>query len=559
MKNYKKVLLASTMIAATLSITACSKDEPAPETTAPATETPATTETTPAATGDVTGRTLFQNVNARKAFALGFNKQYIVDTILNNGSTSADYFIPRNFILAPDGGDWRDSTTTYMSYDVAAAQEHWAKAKEELGFETIEVEFLNFDTEAAKTMAEFIKSELEQNLEGLTLTIKPIPFQQKLEELRAGNFDMSLAGWGPDYLDATTFLDMWLSDSAYNDGKYNSPTYDALVRNDETDEAARYANHTEAERLLLEEDAAIASIYQRARVGLNKPELTGIVSHTFGPDYTFEWVELDREDKMLHLIETSKAPTLDANMVTDAVSFGVMNAINENLISLGKEGSDVIPGIAESWDISEDGLTYTFHLREGATFVDYTGAYVADITAQSFVDSWTRLEDPATAANYAYMVRDVAHMDTFTAIDDYTLEVKLTQETPWFLSLLAFGTFGPIDQATVDKFGTTYGTTLETTISSGPFYLSQWNFSERMVVTKNPTYWNAENVKIDGIDWRVIEGVDQETSLAMYFNNEIDRVALSGENVETYKDHDDVYAFGDPTMWYLIFNQAGQN
>ncbi len=555
MKNYQKVLLASTMVAATLATTACGSKEPAAPEATPETGTEATA---PAATGTVTAKQVLANANARKAISMAFNKEYIVNSILKNGSTPADYFVPKNFILNPDGGDWRDGAGSYSAYDITKAQEYWTKAKEELGFDTIEIKLTIQDAETAKTTAEFAKSELEQNLPGLTLTIVPLPFQQKLEAESAGDFEITYSGWGPDYLDARTFLDMWLVDNGSNNAGYNNPAYDALVKTTETDVAARYASLVEAERVLLEDDAVLAPIYQRALTFLTRPEYTGLVRHTFGPDYTYQWVELNRDDKVLHLLETAKAPTLDPNLSTDAVSFNILNAINENLVSLGQDGSSVIPGVATTWDVSEDGLTYTFHLRDDVTFVDYTGAEVGKVTAQSFVDSWDRLAADETAATYQFMVKDVANMESYTAIDDTTLEVKLAAPTPWFLSLLTFGTFGPIDSAKMAEFGSAYGTTLETTISSGPFYLSSWNFSERMVLSKNPSYFDASTVKIDGIDFRVIEGVDNETAVSMYFNNEIDRTGLSGERVEMYADHADVSKDATPSMWYFLFNVRGE-
>ncbi len=554
MKNYQKVLLASTMVAAALATTACGSEDNGTTTDA-GTEAEATTTTD----GTVTSKQVLGNANARKAIAMAFNKQYIVETILNNGSIAADYFVPANFITNPDGGDWRDGAGTYLSYDVAKAQEYWATAKQELGFDTIEIVLTIQDSEAAKTIAEFVKSEVEQNLEGLTLTISPLPFQQKLEAEKSADFDITFAGWGPDYLDARTFLDMWLSDNGSNNAGYNNPTYDGLVRNDEMDETVRYTNLVEAERLILEEDAIMAPIYQRASVILTKPEVSGLVTHTFGADYSYQWVELNRDDKMLHLIQHVKTPTLDPNLGSDAASFDALNAINEGLVSLGQDGTSVIPGVATTWDVSEDGLTYTFHLRDDVTFVDYTGAEVGKVTAQSFVDSWDRLASDETAATYQFMVKDVANMESYTAVDDYTLEVKLTKQTPWFESLLSFPCFGPIDSAKLAEFGSAYGTTLETTISSGPFYLSTWNFSERMVFTKNPSYFDADTVKIDGVDNRVIEGVDNETMVSMYFNNEIDRtLGLSGENVTTYGEHADASVLPSPTMWYLLFNVRGE-
>lgn len=504
-------------------------------------------------TSHITGDVLVKNVNARKAIACGYDEEYICNDILADGSLSANYFVPVGFLQNPEGGDYRDGIDTYQNYNVEEAKAYWDMAKMELGFETAELELLNYDDENSKKIGEFLKSELEQNLEGLTVTVKMVPYQQKLDLGVEGDFQVNINRWGPDYLDARTFLDMYLSDNGYNESGYNSSVYDDLVKGDYSTEEERYAAFVEAERVLLEEDAPLAPLYQSNKIMLSKPELSGVVAHSYAADFSYQWAELDRENKFLNLLVDAKAPSLDTNMATDAVSFDILNAIGEGLVSLGKEGSNVIPGIAESWDVSEDGLTYTFHLRDDATFVNYMGEVVGNVTAQSFVDSWERLENPDTNAIYGFMVRDTANIDTYTAIDDYTLGVTLTEVTPWFLSLMSFGTFQPIHMESLEKFGDSYGTTFATTISSGPFYLSDWSFNERVVMSKNVHYFDADSVKIDGINQRVIEGVENDTALGMYFNGEIDRVALSGENVVTYKEHDDAEIVNDSRIYYLDF------
>ncbi len=547
MKQFVKYALATTVLT-TAVLTGCgdTSTESTVDTGEEAVEASATSE--------VTGADLVKNLNARKAIAKGFNKEYIVSTILNDGSIPADYIIPANFIFDENGKDFREDGGLYSTYDVAAAQEYWNKAKEELGFDTVTLKLSHYDNENDKKIAEYLKLELEQNLVGLTLELTAVPKQQKIADVRAGNFEMTLSGWGPDYLDASTFLDCWKTGNGYNDPHYTNTTYDELASTSASDPSARWTNFLEAEKILLEDDVPIVPVYQKSITILQKPEVSNIVYHPFGAEYSFQWAELDRDDKVLNLITDTKPGSLDATLVTDNETFLMMNNVFEGLVSLGQDGTSVIPGVAETWDV--DGLTYTFHLREGHEYVDYTGAVVGEVKAQDFVYAWDRLQDESLAAPYSFLVKEVAHMASYEAVDDYTLKVTLTEETPWFLSLMSFGSFMPINEEIANQYGDTYGTTAETTVYSGPFYLSEWNFAERYVLTKNPNHFDADTVKIDKVNMRIIEGLDNETSVQMYFNGEIDKTILTAERVETYAEHADSQVIAQPRMIYAAFNVA---
>ncbi len=547
MKQFLKYAVATTVLT-TAVMTGCG--DTGTETTTETEGGEATVEAM--ATTEITGADLVKNLSARKAIAMGFNKEYIVNTILNDGSLPSDYIIPANFIYDESGKDFRQDGGLYSTYDVAKAQEYWAAAKTELGFGTVTVKLSHYDNENDKKIAEYLKLELEQNLEGLVLEISAVPKQQKIADVRSGNFEMTLSGWGPDYLDASTFFDCWKTGNGYNDPHYSNTTYDELVSTSASEPVLRWENFIEAERILLEEDVPIVPVYQKSVTVLQKPEVKNIVFHPFGADYSFQWVELDRDDKILNLVTDTKPGSLDVSLVTDAETFQLMNGVFEGLVSLGPDGTSVIPGVAETWDV--DGLTYTFHLRQGHDYVDYTGAVVGEVKAQDFVYSWDRLQDETLAAPYSFMVDEVAHIASYEAVDDYTLKVTLTEETPWFLTLMSFGSFLPLNEELMNQYGETYGTTAETTVYSGPFYLSDWDFAERYVMTKNPNFFEADTVKIDKVNMRIIEGLDNETSVQMYFAGEIDKTILTAERVEQYAEHADAKVIAQPRMNYLAFN-----
>ncbi|TYS65706.1 peptide ABC transporter substrate-binding protein [Sutcliffiella horikoshii] len=234
------------------------------------------------------------NVNIRKAIAMGFNKQDMADYVLNNGSIPANYSVPVEFVQHPETGeDFREKNGDMNAFDAEKAKEHWEKGLEELGTEAVTIEILGGDTETAKTMQEYLQNQLQENLPGLTIKLKEVPFAQRLDLDAAMDYDMQLAGWGPDYLDAISFANLWITDGGNNKMGYSNAEYDKLLNDVMTtyanDPAKRFEAMQEAERILLEEDAAIAPIYQRGTTRLWKPYVQNVYRHNFGPDFSYKW------------------------------------------------------------------------------------------------------------------------------------------------------------------------------------------------------------------------------------------------------------------------------
>jgi len=344
---------------------------------------------------------------------------------------------------------------------------------------------------------------------------------------------------------------MLITDGGYNEVGYPNASYDRLVGTDSSDPQKRWDNMVEAERILLEEDVVLAPLYQRTGIVLQKPDVTNIIEHDFGPDFSFKWVQ--SADGQLNLLDSTAIPTLDTNLATDSVSFNALNQYAEGLVRLGQTGSDVVSGVAETW--SNEGLVYTFNLRTDAVWVDHTGAEIGNVVAGDFVYGWNRLTT-LDGAQYSYMLADTAHISSFVATDDYTLVVTLDSDTPWFLSLMTFPSFYPVNQESVELHGDLYGTSNDTTAYNGAFYLSSWTPNETRLFTKNDSYWDAAVVELQTINYRVISGVENETAVTMYFDGDIDRTGLSGERVDLYKNHDEARPTMSPVIFYLMFNQG---
>ena len=275
--------------------------------------------------GTATAAEVLANKNARAAISMIIDKQAYCDVILNNGSIPTSTFTPKG--LAFDNGkDYTDLTEGMgYEYNEEQAKELWEKAKEEVGFDTVEMELLTYDHDTGKRTGEYIQSELS-DLEGLTVKVSNLPFKQKLERETNGEFDLAFSGWVADYPDPLTYLSTMQTGNQFsNQVGYNSEEYNKLI-----EEAMKlpitegYAKYAEAEKLMLE-DGYLAPIYQKASAYLEKDYVSGIVNNSWGADYTYTYADVDKDDKVLNLATSSDIPTLDLSKATDQQSFQTAN------------------------------------------------------------------------------------------------------------------------------------------------------------------------------------------------------------------------------------------
>jgi len=172
----------------------------------------------------------------------------------------------------------------------------------------------------------------------------------------------------------------------------------------------------------------------------------------------------------------------------------------EGLTTKDKEGS-IVPGMAEKWDISDDGLTYTFQIRDNAKWSDGE-----PVTAHDFVYTWQRAVDPMVASEYSYQLAPIKNAAAITAgempidnlgaraIDDLTLEVTLEAPTAYFLELTAFPTYFPVRRDIIEEYGDKWTFTPETYISNGPYKMTERSIDDKIVMEKNEHYWNIESL-----------------------------------------------------------------
>ncbi|MFB1050082.1 peptide ABC transporter substrate-binding protein [Paraliobacillus sp. JSM ZJ581] len=232
------------------------------------------------------------NKNIRKAIAMSINKQDLVDVILANGSIPSNGAVPKDFTAHPETEeDFREINGDLITEDKEAAKELWAKGLEELGVDSVELGYLGGDSDVALEMDAYVKDQLEENLEGLTVEVVSVPFEERISRNEKGEYDIQASGWGPDYIDPNTWLEMWTSTSPYMTNNYNNEEYDSLIAeaNNEllTDTTKRYENLLKAEKVLME-DAGIAPLYQRSRAYLWRPSVKGVNVNPMGAHFTYK-------------------------------------------------------------------------------------------------------------------------------------------------------------------------------------------------------------------------------------------------------------------------------
>lgn len=272
----------------------------------------------PAGTTDK-AKLMIQDVDVRRALSLAIDKQYYTDVALANGSFPADYYVPFDFYADANGNDFRTrmeqkyptltegkytmldgslAPSGFNHYNKAEALRLWNAAKAEYGVganEEVVFTFLVHTHKSWTALYDHVKAEVEKNLPGAKLNVVSITFGEKLERAQTGDFDILFSGWGPDYMDPTTFLDLYLTGSGQNNGKYSNATFDKLVRDakqGKTSGEERFDDLLEAEKILLSDDVVLMPIFQSKGVGLRNPKIQNLWGQKVGPDYILKWVDI---------------------------------------------------------------------------------------------------------------------------------------------------------------------------------------------------------------------------------------------------------------------------
>ena len=276
------------------------------------------------------------------------------------------------------------------------------------------------------------------------------------------------------------------------------------------------------------------------------------------------------DGRYLGVMLSTNVMSLDTNLATDGESFEVIADCIDGLMQMDADGA-AVPGIAEGYDLSEDGMTYTFHLR------DAKWANGADVTAYDFEFAWKRIAKEA--GEYAYLMDNTVGClknadailyeggdpDTLgvKAVDAKTFVVELEVPVSFFPSLMYFPTFYPINEEFYNSLEEgTYGTSPETFLSNGAFVLEEYTpGTASLSVKKNESYWDADRVQLAGIKYQVVGSSDN--ALTAYRTGALDVVTISGSQVAAAQADaaltQNLQVTGAGYMWYLSFSQTEKN
>ncbi|MGB6179409.1 peptide ABC transporter substrate-binding protein [Carnobacterium sp.] len=268
-----------------------------------------------------------------------------------------------------------------------------------------------------------------------------------------------------------------------------------------------------------------------------------------------------KEKQVLNLAADSEMDTMDTTIST--TNFTPMNNVFEGLISYDLSGKLIGGNAKELPEVSEDGLVYTFDIREEANWSNGT-----PVTAADYLYAWKRMVDPANGSGYAYLFSGILknaeeilagdkNIDELgvEAIGDKTLKVTLEQPVPYFLDLLTIPSYFPQNEAFVTEQKENYGLDAELTIYNGPFTLSDWTAAkgDSWKYIKNDAYWDKDSVKLEEINTQIVKEVG--TGINLYESGQLDSIKLSGNFVPQYKNNEDFKTTNKAWIYYLELNQ----
>ncbi|WP_237153905.1 peptide ABC transporter substrate-binding protein [Oryzibacter oryziterrae] len=244
----------------------------------------------------------------------------------------------------------------------------------------------------------------------------------------------------------------------------------------------------------------------------------------------------------LTYVVNNESATFDPGTSAETFALPVIGSTFEGLVKFGPDGA-VLPAVAKSWDVSADGLTYTFHLRDDAKWSDGK-----PVTAGDFVYAWKRVLTPATGAKNAPMLYVIKGAEEFfadqkkdevavRAVDDHTFEFTLKAPLAYMMQLLPFQIFDPVRKDMVEASPEGWTRDPKTFIGNGPFKVSEFNFGKSTVLEKNADYYDAAKVSLDKLTFRLI--ADPATALAAYEAGDVDGIeAVPGPELPRLSSED---------------------
>ena len=265
-------------------------------------------------------------------------------------------------------------------------------------------------------------------------------------------------------------------------------------------------------------------------------------------------------DHILALHNEEEPRSLDPATGFSDVENQVITNLFDGLTEYDPKDNHPIPAGAESWKISADGRTYTFHLRKNAKWSDGS-----PVTAQDYEYGLKRLLNPKTASEYAFILYYVKNGQAYNegkikdpkqvgikTLNKETLQITLNAPTPFFLTICALFTVKPAKQSVVEKFGENWALP-EHIVTNGAYKLKEWIPQKAITLVKNPNYWDAARAKIQEV--KFYPTADRETAIKMYESGEIDTVKrLPGIRVPELQKRPDFHVYPQNAVFYFSMN-----
>ena len=253
--------------------------------------------------------------------------------------------------------------------------------------------------------------------------------------------------------------------------------------------------------------------------------------------------------------------SLDPQILTDMSGLFVTSMTYESLVRLN-EKNEIIPAGAESWTKSDDGKVWTFKIRQGMKWSNGD-----PVTAKDYYNGIKRGIEPKTASEYAFLTYYIENAEDYNtgklkdfgkvgikAKDDYTLEFRLSQPAPFFLKTLIMPIYFPVNEKALATNGDGYATEAKKSIYNGPFIMEKWVHNNKVVMKKNPNYWNAKNIKVDTLTGLIV--TDFEAATNLFENRELDLTKISVEKMANYEGKPELHKFPNGRVYYLGFNTS---
>ena len=261
----------------------------------------------------------------------------------------------------------------------------------------------------------------------------------------------------------------------------------------------------------------------------------------------------------------AEPPSLDPGLATDTTSSNVLLNIMDPIVRLDPTTNEAVPALAESWDVSEDGKTVTYHLRQDGKWTNGD-----PVTASDFVYSWKRTLSPELAADYAYQLYGIEGAIDYNgcskncdaladkvgveAPDDYTLVVHLTSPQPWFIQQSAHHSFLAVNQSAVEQFGDKW-TDAANIVTDGPFKVAKWEHDAELDLVKWDEWRDADSVTLTSVPGKII--VDGTTRVQAFESGEVDVFDGAGippDEIARLKETPEYEAYPSLGTYYYGFN-----